>query len=106
VGRSESRDGRDRRPPDPAGAQCKPTAQIITCGPRPGEQIAADMYAAGGKPHGGWVAYDYPKPGETQATRKVTYLLAAPGTPYVISAGIYDATAQVADLDRLADGQP
>ncbi|HEX6012672.1 MAG TPA: cache domain-containing protein [Geminicoccaceae bacterium] len=84
----------------------KPTAQALTFGPRPGERIAADMCAAGGKPHGGWVAYDHPKPGETQATRKVTYLLAAQGTPYVVGAGIYDATAKVEDLDRLADGQP
>ena len=33
----------------------KPTAQIVTFGPRPGEQLAADFCAAGGKPHGGWV---------------------------------------------------
>jgi hypothetical protein len=36
------------------------------------------------------VEYDFPKPGETQATRKVSYLLAAQGTPYVVGAGIYD----------------
>jgi cytochrome c len=83
----------------------KPTAQIVTFGPKPGEQIAADMCAAGGRPHGGWVAYDFPKPGETQATRKVSYLLAAPGTPYVVGAGIYDEKAKVEDLDRLAGGQ-
>jgi hypothetical protein len=29
----------------------KPTAQALTFGPKPGEQIAADMCAAGGKPH-------------------------------------------------------
>jgi hypothetical protein len=32
--------------------------------------------------------------------------LAAQGTPYMVGAGIYDATAKVEDLDRLADGQP
>jgi cytochrome c len=84
----------------------KPTAQIVTFGPKPGEQIAADMCAAGGKPHGGWVEYDFPKPGEMQATRKVSYMLAAPGTPYVVGAGIYDEKAKVEDLDRLAGGQP
>jgi hypothetical protein len=36
----------------------------------------------------------------------VTYLLAAPGTPYVVGAGIYDATAKVEDLARLSTGQP
>ena len=84
----------------------KPVAQALTFGPRPGEQIAADFCAAGGKPHGGWVEYDYPKPGETQATRKVTYLMAAQGTPYVAGAGIYDPTATVEDLDKLSGGQP
>jgi cytochrome c len=83
----------------------KPTAQIVTFGPKPGEQVAADFCAAGGKPHGGWVEYDFPKPGETPATRKVSYLLAAQGTPYVVGAGIYDEQAKVEDLDRLAGGQ-
>ena len=84
----------------------KPTAQIVTFGPKPGDQLASDFCAAGGKPHGGWVEYDFPKPGETEATRKVSYLMAAQGTPYVVGAGIYDATAKVEDLDRLAGGQP
>jgi signal transduction histidine kinase len=84
----------------------KPTAQIVTFGPKPGERIAADMCAAGQQPRGGWVEYNFPKPGETQPARKVTYMLAAQGTPYVVGAGIYDATAKVEDLDRLTDGQP
>jgi len=84
----------------------KPTAQIVTFGPKPGEQIAADFCTAGRQPHGGWVEYNYPKPGETQATRKVSYLTAAEGTPYVVGAGIYDATAKIEDLNRLAGGQP
>jgi cytochrome c len=84
----------------------KPTAQIVTFGPKPGDQIAAAFCAAGEKPHGGWVEYDFPEPGGTQPTRKVSYLLAAQGTPYMVGAGIYDATAKVEDLDRLAGGQP
>jgi cytochrome c len=84
----------------------KPTAQIVTFGPKPGDQLAADFCAAGEKPHGGWVEYDFPEPGGTQPTRKVSYLLAAQGTPHVVGAGIYDATTKVEDLNRLADGQP
>ena len=84
----------------------KPTAQIVTFGPKPGDQLAADFCAAGEKPHGGWVEYDFPEPGGTQPTRKVSYLLAAQGTPYVVGAGIYDAMTKVEDLNRLADGQP
>ena len=82
-----------------------PLAQDLTFGPKSGEQIAADFCTAGRQPHGGWVEYNFPKPGETQATRKVSYLLAAQGTPYVAGAGLYDEKAKIADLDRLAGGQ-
>ena len=68
----------------------KSVAQIVTFGPKSGEQLAADFCAAARQPHGGWVEYNFPKPGETQAVRKVSYLLAAQGTPYVVGAGIYD----------------
>ena len=87
------------------GGQPVPLAQDLTFGPKSGEQIAADFCTAGRQPHGGWVEYNFPKPGETQATRKVSYLLAAQGTPYVAGAGLYDEKAKIADLDRLAGGQ-
>ncbi len=84
----------------------KPLAQVVTFGPRPGEQIAADFCAAGRKPQGGWVEYDFPKAGATKPERKVSYCLAARGTPYVVVAGVYDPTAKVEDLDKLAGGRP
>jgi methyl-accepting chemotaxis protein len=84
----------------------EPVARTLTFGPRPGEQIAADFCAAGRKPRGGWVAYDFPKPGGTRPERKASYFLAAPGTPYVVGAGVYDPTAKVEDLDKLSGGQP
>jgi cytochrome c len=83
----------------------KPTAQIVTFGPKSGEQIAADFCTAGRQPHGGWVEYNFPKPGETEAMRKVSYVLAAQGTPYVVGAGLYDEKAKIEDLDRLAGDQ-
>jgi signal transduction histidine kinase len=82
----------------------KPVAQFLTFGPRPGEQLAADFCTAGQKPHGGWVEYGYPKAGGTQPERKLTYLLAVPGTPYVVGAGIYHPTITVEDLDKLSRG--
>jgi hypothetical protein len=36
----------------------------------------------------------------------VTYFLAAQGTPYVAAAGVYDASAKVADLEKVSGGQP
>jgi cytochrome c len=83
----------------------KPVAQIVTFGPKSGEQIAADFCAAGRQPHGGWVEYNFPRPGQKQPTRKVSYLLAAQGTPYVVGAGIYDEQAKLKDLARLVGGQ-
>jgi predicted small secreted protein len=84
----------------------RPVAEVLTFGPRPGEQMAADWCAAGRRPQGGWVEYEFPKPGETRPSRKVSYLLAAEGTPYVVGAGLYDESAKVEDLDKLAGDQP
>ena len=52
------------------------------------------------------MAYNFPKPGGTRPEREVSYYLVAPGTPYVVGAGVYDPTATVEDLDRLSGGQP
>ena len=88
------------------GGQPVPLAHRPETSPsKSGEQIAADFCTAGRQPHGGWVEYNFPKPGETQATRKVSYLLAAQGTPYVAGAGLYDEKAKLEDLERLAVGQ-
>jgi cytochrome c len=82
-----------------------PMAQILTFGPKSGEQIAADFCTAGRQPHGGWVEYNLPKPGQTQATHKVSYLLTAQGVLYVVGAGLHDEKTKLEDLDRLAGGQ-
>ena len=78
-----------------------PMAQVHTFGPKSGAQIAADFCAAARRVGG----IQLPQAGETQATRKVSYLLAAEGTPYVVGAGLYDDKAKVEDLDRLAGGE-
>jgi cytochrome c len=88
---------------NPARPELKgqPSAQTLKFGPKPGERIAADFCTEGRKPHGGWVEYNFPKAGGTQPERKVSYLLAAQGTRYVVGAGIYDATTKVEDLEKL-----
>ena len=88
--------------PEPGGT---PLAQILTFGPKSGAQIVADFCTAGRQPHGGWVEYNFPEPGQSQATRKVSYLLAAQGTPYMAGAGLHDEMAKLEDLDRLAGDQ-
>jgi hypothetical protein len=40
-----------------------PSAQSLTFGPKPSEQLALDFCTEGRKPHGGWVEYNFPKAG-------------------------------------------
>jgi len=54
------------------------------------------------KPSGTWAEYQWAKPGEKEASRKISYLLAAKGTPYVVCAGIYDDKATIAELSKLS----
>jgi cytochrome c len=60
-----------------------------------------DSCDAAKKPSGIWVEYWWPKPGEKQGSRKLSYGLAAKGTPYDVGAGIYDEKATVAELSKL-----
>ena len=63
-----------------------------------------DAYcSAARKPSGVWIEYMWPKPGSTEGSRKVSYSLGAKGTPYVVSAGIYDDKATVAELSKLTN---
>jgi signal transduction histidine kinase len=53
-------------------------------------------------PSGSWDEYWWPKPGESEPSRKLAYHLRAKGTDYVVSAGIYDDKATVAELSKLS----
>src|SRR2546426_8009840 len=53
------------------------------------------------KPSGVWVEYWWPKPGEKEGFRKVSYIANAPNTPYVVGAGIYDDKTTVAELQKM-----
>jgi len=54
------------------------------------------------KPSGVWIEYWWPKPGEKEGSRKLSYNLGANGTPYVVGAGIYDDKATIAELSKLS----
>ncbi|WP_162459059.1 cache domain-containing protein [Desulfosarcina ovata] len=49
---------------------------------------------------GGWEQYYWPKPGETEPSRKVAYGIKVEGTPYTIFAGIYSDTAKIEELNK------
>jgi len=53
------------------------------------------------KPSGIWLQYWWPKPGQKEGSRKISYALRAGDTPYVVGAGIYDDKANITDLEKL-----
>ena len=52
-------------------------------------------------PDGVWVEYWWPKPGEKEGSRKVSYALRVSNTPYIVGAGIYDDSATITELQKL-----
>ena len=58
------------------------------------------LCAAGDSPEGRWVEYQWPKPGETEPSRKVSFVLKVEGTPYTVVAGIYNDTDKIEDLNK------
>lgn len=54
------------------------------------------------KPSGNWIEYWWPKPGQKEGSRKVSFYLHAKGTPYVVGAGVYDDKASIAELSKLS----
>jgi hypothetical protein len=48
---------------------------------------------------GGWVEYEWPKPGSDNPERKISFVLQVKGTPYTVSAGIYNSDLTIAQLN-------
>jgi len=57
------------------------------------------------QPSGTWIEYWWPKPGEKEGSRKLTYGLSAKGTPYAVGAGIYDDKATIAEVSKLTSAR-
>ena len=54
------------------------------------------------KPSGFWQEYSWPKPGEKEPSRKVSFYLSVKGTSYILAAGVYDEKATVAELTKIS----
>ncbi len=52
------------------------------------------------KPNGIWLQYWWPRPGQKEGSRKISYALRAGNTPYVVGAGIYDDKLTIAELEK------
>jgi cytochrome c len=67
-----------------------------------GKAFAQELCEAAQQPQGGWVEYMWPKPGEQEPSRKVSYAKAVAGTPYTVLGGVYDEDATVEELQQIS----
>ena len=66
-----------------------------------GKYFFAEFCDVATRPNGGWVDYMWPKVGEKKPSRKITYVLQVPNSPYQVAAGIYDDKATIDELNKL-----
>ena len=58
-----------------------------------------EMCAGATNPNGIWVEYWWEKLGESKPARKVSFMIQVPGQPYQVTAGIYDNTTTIEELN-------
>ncbi|WP_022667524.1 cache domain-containing protein [Desulfospira joergensenii] len=59
-----------------------------------------EMCKGASNPNGVWVEYWWEKLGETQPSRKISFMVQVPGQPYQVTAGIYDDTTTIEELNK------
>jgi signal transduction histidine kinase len=67
-----------------------------------GKAFAEELCEAAQRPQGGWVEYLWPKPGEQVLSRKISYVKAVEGSPYIVVAGVYDEDATIEELQQIS----
>ena len=75
---------------------------ISTLTDETGKAFAQELCDAAQQPQGGWVEYMWPKPGEQEPSRKISYVKAVEGTPYSVLGGVYDEDATVEELQQIS----
>ncbi len=86
-----------------------PNAKLLTMPPeewwnvkdKKGNNLTQNLCKASKDPNGAWVEYWWAKPGETETSRKVTFIIQVPNTPYQVSAGIYDDKLSIKELSNI-----
>ena len=51
---------------------------------------------------GGWFEYPFSRPDAREPSRKISYVLAVPETPYVVGAGVYDEEITLDELEAVS----
>jgi len=80
-----------------------PTGKVI--GPMfcPSASVRNDLLASSDSARGFWVEYHWPKAGQKEPARKLTYIEPVPNTPFTVGAGIYDDNLTTTDLETAAE---
>lgn len=59
-----------------------------------------EMCGGVNNPYGIWVEYWWEKLGEEKPARKISFMIQVPGQPYQVTAGIYDDTTSIEELNK------
>ncbi|WP_158044908.1 cache domain-containing protein [Skermanella pratensis] len=70
----------------------------------PTGKVIGPLFCPSGTTEGYWVEYHWPRAGQKQPARKLTYIEPVPDTPFTVGAGIYDNKFTTTDLET-ASGQ-
>ena len=68
----------------------------------PSGKVIGPMFCESDLSKGYWIEYQWPKPGETKPSRKLTYVEPVPNTPYRVGAGVYDDRISLTELEQLS----
>ena len=64
-------------------------------------EFFSSLCAESQKANGGWVEYWWPKPGAEEGSRKISYTIGVPNTPYQVGAGVYDDSVSISELEQV-----
>ncbi|UEM02451.1 cache domain-containing protein [Skermanella rosea] len=68
----------------------------------PTGKVIGPMFCPSGTTGGYWVEYHWPRAGQKQPARKLTYIEPVPDTPFTVGAGIYDDQMTLADVETVS----
>jgi signal transduction histidine kinase len=69
-----------------------------------GRPYGAELCKAGTTPGGGWVEYRRVPLSGPEALRKLSYVQAVEGRPWVVGAGVNEPSASIEELQRVSAG--
>jgi len=68
----------------------------------PTGKVIGPMFCPNASDKGYWVEYHWPKAGQKEPARKLTYVEPVPHTPFTVGAGIYDDQLAITDVETVS----